>query len=70
MFLDRRFVDAASGKVAQWPRLEALLAFVREGDIVSGARGLAHRKPRRSPPARLFPTPAWSRWSSTGLVRG
>ena len=34
MFLDRRFVDAASGKVTQWPRLEALLAFVREGDIV------------------------------------
>ena len=32
--MDRRFVDAASGKVTQWPRLEALLAFVREGDIV------------------------------------
>jgi hypothetical protein len=31
MFLDRRFVDAASGKVTQWPRLEALLAFVSEG---------------------------------------
>ena len=30
-------------------------------DIVSGAQGLARRKPRRSPPARLFPTPAWSR---------
>ncbi len=32
MILDRRFVDAASGKVTHWPRLEALLAFVREGD--------------------------------------
>jgi hypothetical protein len=47
MFLDRRFVDAASGKVTQWPRLEALLAFVREGDIVVVPQGLARRKPRR-----------------------
>jgi hypothetical protein len=44
MFLDRRFVDAASGKVTQWPRLEALLAYprlvavivVRAGARVSG----------------------------------
>jgi hypothetical protein len=56
MLLDRGFVDAASGKVTQRPRLEAL-AFVREGDIVVVHRGLARRKPRRSPPARLFPDP-------------
>ena len=43
MILDRRFVDAASCKVTQWPRLEALLAFVSEGDIVGGALGLARR---------------------------
>ena len=31
MFLDRRFVEAASGKVTQWPRREALLAFAHLG---------------------------------------
>jgi len=32
--LDRKFVDQASGKDANRPELEAMLAYVREGDIV------------------------------------
>jgi DNA invertase Pin-like site-specific DNA recombinase len=32
--VDRVFTDKASGKDAQWPELESLLAFVREGDTV------------------------------------
>ena len=32
--LDQVFRDAASGKDTQRPQLEALLAFVREGDVV------------------------------------
>ncbi|MBP1991228.1 recombinase family protein [Paenibacillus eucommiae] len=32
--IDRLFTDKASGKDTQRPQLEALLAFVREGDIV------------------------------------
>jgi DNA invertase Pin-like site-specific DNA recombinase len=32
--LDRTFTDKASGKDAKRPQLEALLAFVREGDTI------------------------------------
>jgi len=32
--LDRVFIDRASGKDAKRPELEAMLAFVREGDLV------------------------------------
>jgi len=32
--LDRMFTDRASGKDAQRPELEAMLAFVRDGDVV------------------------------------
>ncbi|WP_430041794.1 recombinase family protein [Paenibacillus dokdonensis] len=32
--IDRLFMDKASGKDTERPQLEALLAFVREGDVV------------------------------------
>jgi DNA invertase Pin-like site-specific DNA recombinase len=34
ILVDRKFTDKASGKDAQRPQLEALLAYVREGDTV------------------------------------
>ena len=47
--MDRTFIDMASGKDTHRPQLEALLAFVREGDTVVVhsmdrlARNLPHR---------------------------
>ncbi|MDH6153694.1 recombinase family protein [Paraburkholderia sp. WSM4174] len=36
--LDRTFTDKTSGKDTKRPQLDALMAFVRSGDTVSGAQ--------------------------------